>query len=126
VEVGVGEGRRGPGQLESEVLAVLWAADAALTPAQIQAELGGKLAYNTVHTILGRLCDKGQIVRALHDGRPAYAPAKEAAEDSADRMRAVLDAGRDRQAILARFVTGLDAEDEAALRAFLRRRRRTP
>ena len=117
-------GRRGPGQLESEILATLWAAETPLTPAQVHAIVGGDLAYNTVHTILSRLQDKGQVVRVLLDGRPAYEPAKDAADDAADRMRAVLEAGFDRGEILARFVHALEPEDEAALRAALRRARR--
>jgi predicted transcriptional regulator len=117
-------GRRGPGQLESEILATLWAAETPLTPAQVHAIVAGDLAYNTVHTILSRLQDKGQVVRVLLDGRPAYEPAKDAADDAADRMRAVLDNGLDRGEILARFVHALEPEDEAALRAALRRARR--
>jgi predicted transcriptional regulator len=117
-------GRRGPGQLENEILATLWAAETALTPAQVHAIVAGDLAYNTVHTILSRLQDKGQVVRVLLDGRPAYEPAKDAADDAADRMRAVLEAGFDRGEILARFVHALEPEDEAALRSALRRARR--
>jgi predicted transcriptional regulator len=117
-------GRRGPGQLESEILATLWAAETPLTPVQVHATVGGDLAYNTVHTILSRLQDKGQVVRVLLDGRPAYEPAKDAADDAADRMRAALDNGFDRGEILARFVHALDPDDEAALRAALRRARR--
>jgi predicted transcriptional regulator len=110
--------------LESEILATLWAAETPLTPVQVHAIVGGDLAYNTVHTILSRLQDKGQVVRVLLDGRPAYEPAKDAADDAADRMRAVLEAGFDRGEILARFVHALEPEDEAALRAALRRARR--
>jgi predicted transcriptional regulator len=110
--------------LESEILATLWAAETPLTPAQVHAIVAGDLAYNTVHTILSRLQDKGQVVRVLLDGRPAYEPAKDAADDAADRMRAVLEAGFDRGEILARFVHALEPEDEAALRAALRRARR--
>jgi predicted transcriptional regulator len=117
-------GRRGPGQLESEILATLWAAETPLTPVQVHAIVAGDLAYNTVHTILSRLQDKGQVVRVLLDGRPAYEPAKDAADDAADRMRAVLEAGFDRGEILARFVHALEPDDEAALRAALRRARR--
>jgi predicted transcriptional regulator len=117
-------GRRGPGQLESEILAALWAAETPLTPAQVHTLVTADLAYNTVHTILSRLSEKGQVLRVLYEGRPAYEPAKDAADDAADRMRAVLDAGLDRSEILARFVHTLDAQDEAALRAALRRARR--
>ena len=111
--------RRGPGELESEILATLWATDRALTPAEIQTCLRGGLAYNTVHTILTRLCDKGLVVRTTIDGRPAYAPAQGAAEWAAGQMRAVLERGADRAAILHRFVTSLSPADEQALRAVL-------
>lgn len=110
--------RRESGQLESEVLAVLWAADAPLTPTQIQAAVDG-VAYNTVHTILTRLMDKQQVTRGLHNGRPAYAPVKDAAQTAADRMHAVLESSSDRDTILARFVSNLNPDDEAALRALL-------
>src|SRR5690348_17919070 len=72
-------GRRGAGQLESEVLAALWAAPTPLTPAQVQAAVDAGLAYNTVHTILIRLQDKGQVLRVVHEGRSAYSPATDAA-----------------------------------------------
>jgi predicted transcriptional regulator len=112
-------GRRGSGELEAEVLSILWAADGPLTPAQLQASLGRELAYNTVHTILTRLCEKGLVVRTPIDGRPGYAPAQGAAEWAASQMRAVLDRGNDRTAILHRFVSSLDPDDEQALREFL-------
>src|SRR2546423_14554645 len=113
-------GRRGAGKLEAEVLAVLWAAPGPLTPAQVHAGLDGSLAYNTVHTILTRLCDKGLVRRTTHEGRPAYAAAQPAAEWAAGQMRGVLDRGGDRGAILQRFVSGLDPTDEQLLRAALR------
>jgi predicted transcriptional regulator len=102
--------------LEREVLAVLWASPTPLTPAQIQSSLDAGLAYNTVHTILTRLLDKGRVVRSTSDGRTVYAPAKDAADSAAEQMASVLDAAGDRRAILARFVTSLSPEDEAAIR----------
>lgn len=111
--------RRSPGQLESEVLAALWAADRALTPAEIQAELGDDLAYNTVHTILRRLHDKGLVVRDADGRRGAYRPAKDAAEMTAEAMHEVLGRGPDPIAVLQRFVTGLSPAEEAALRDIL-------
>ena len=50
--------RRARGELESEVMAALWSAGEPLTPAGVQAALGGGLAYNTVQTILSRLLEK--------------------------------------------------------------------
>jgi predicted transcriptional regulator len=114
--------RRSSGQLEGDVLAVLWTADGPLSPAEVQAALGG-LAYNTVHTILTRLVDKGQLTRVVKDGRIGYFPVQDAAEHAADRMLAALVAGPGRAEVLARFVTRMSPEEEAALRSVLRRRR---
>jgi predicted transcriptional regulator len=111
--------RRGAGELETEVLGVLWAAGAAVTPAQLVAALGGELAYNTVHTILTRLQDKGLVVRVVDGGRRGYAPVKDAAEVAAERMRTVLESGADHAEILQRFVSSLSRDDERSLRAVL-------
>jgi predicted transcriptional regulator len=111
--------RRAAGELEAEVLGALWAEPLPLTPTQLHTTLGRDLAYNTVHTILTRLCDKGLVVRTTIDGRPAYAPAQGAAEWAAGQMRAVLERGADRAAILHRFVSSLSPADEQALRAVL-------
>jgi predicted transcriptional regulator len=111
--------RRSPGELESEILATLWAADSAITPADIQAELGGDLAYNTVHTILKRLYDKGMVIRDADGRRGAYRPTKNAAELTAEAMHQALDRGPDPIAALQQFVTGLSPAEEEALRLFL-------
>jgi predicted transcriptional regulator len=101
------------------VLGALWAEAAPLTPTQLHGMLGGDLAYNTVHTILTRLREKGLVVRTTVEGHPAYAPAQGAAEWAAEQMRAVLERGGDRTAILHRFVSTLAPADERALRAAL-------
>jgi predicted transcriptional regulator len=105
--------------LEREILGVLWSADGPSTPTQVQAALGREIAYNTVHTILTRLHDKGLVVRVALGARSGYAPAKDEAQDAADRMRQLLDGGAEHDAILQRFVTTLSPADEAALRAAL-------
>jgi predicted transcriptional regulator len=111
--------RRSPGELESEVLATLWATDRTLTPAEIQADLDGDLAYNTVHTILRRLHDKGLVLRDADGRRGAYRPAKNAAQMTAEAMHQALDRGPDPIAALQQFVTGLSPEEETALRDLL-------
>ncbi|MCX4537624.1 BlaI/MecI/CopY family transcriptional regulator [Streptomyces sp. NBC_00841] len=111
--------RRSAGELESEVLAALWATEQALTPAEIQAEIGGGLAYNTVHTILRRLYDKGLVLRDVAGRRGTYRPAKNAAELTAEAMHQALDRGPDPIAALQQFVTGLSPEEERALRDLL-------
>jgi predicted transcriptional regulator len=99
----------------------LWAADEPQTPAQVQAALGGDLAYNTVQTILIRLLDKGMVQRRAVGRGHAYWPVNDAATVAANRMRAVLDGPGDRQAVLRRFVGELDESDAEILRALLRR-----
>ncbi|MFF4544928.1 BlaI/MecI/CopY family transcriptional regulator [Streptomyces sp. NPDC001435] len=111
--------RRSAGELESEVLATLWATERPLTPAEIQADLDGGLAYNTVHTILKRLYDKGLVLRDADGRRGAYRPAKNAAELTAEAMHEALDRGPDPIAALQQFVSGLSAEEERALRELL-------
>jgi predicted transcriptional regulator len=113
--------RRARGELESEVMAALWAAEGAMTPAEVQAALGDGLAYNTVQTILIRLLDK-DLVRRQPAGRGrghAYWPAQDAATSAADRMQAALAERPDRQAVLQQFAAGLDQADADALRALL-------
>ncbi|MFJ9629288.1 BlaI/MecI/CopY family transcriptional regulator [Streptomyces sp. NPDC091280] len=111
--------RRSAGELESEVLAALWATDRPLTPAEIQGEIDGPLAYNTVHTILKRLYDKGLVLRDADGRRGAYRPAKNAAELTAEAMHEALDRGPDPIAALQQFVSGLRPEEEKALRDLL-------
>ncbi|MEU2060424.1 BlaI/MecI/CopY family transcriptional regulator [Streptomyces sp. NPDC013455] len=111
--------RRSAGKLESEVLTALWATERPLTPAEIQQRIGGGLAYNTVHTILKRLYDKGLVLRDADGRRGAYRPAKNAAELTAEAMREALDRGPDPIAALRQFVTGLSSEEERALRELL-------
>jgi predicted transcriptional regulator len=110
--------RRASGQLENDILAVLWTADGPLSPAQVQAALSGS-AYNTVHTILTRLVDKGQLTRFAENGRVGYSPVQGAAERAADRMLAALVAGPGRAEVLSQFVTRMSPEEEAALRSVL-------
>jgi predicted transcriptional regulator len=111
--------RRGAGELESAVLAALWAAEGPLSPVEVQAAMAGNLAYNTVHTILTRLGRKSLVARVHAGCRARYRPTKDAAEFTAEQMRAALGQGPDRLEILHRFVTSLDPADKATLRALL-------
>jgi predicted transcriptional regulator len=114
--------RRAAGELEAEVLAALWAADGALTAADVRQAVSGGLAYNTVQTILVRLYEKGLIGRVADGRRHEYFPVKGAEELAAEQMQALLSRGRDRQAVLQRFATSLSVEDARLLRAMLRHR----
>ena len=107
--------RRPFGGLESDVLAVLDAADATMTAAEVRAGLGENLAYTTVVTVLGRLAGKGLVLRE-RDGRVhRYSIVRDPAEVTAWRMRRLLDADENRAAALTRFIDDLSDEDEQLL-----------
>lgn len=111
--------RRAAGALEAEVLAVLQGAASALTPAKVREQLTGQLAYSTVVTILSRLHAKGVLTRVRTGRAYAYAPLADESGLAARRMRAVLESEGDREAVLARFVSGLTPADEQLLRRML-------
>jgi predicted transcriptional regulator len=115
--------RRESGSLESEVLGLLWAAASPLTTADVIDALGDggrPLAYTTVQTILTRLHAKGAVRREQAGRAHAYTPVLDDAGLAANRMRALLDRGSDRTAVLHRFVGTLTPEDERTLAQLLR------
>ncbi|WP_245703131.1 BlaI/MecI/CopY family transcriptional regulator [Streptomyces lushanensis] len=111
--------RRGQGELESLVLAALRQAPGPVTAAWVQERLGGDLAYTTVMTILTRLQAKRAVTRERAGRSFEWRAASDEAGLAALRMRKVLDAEADREAVLARFVTALSADDERLLRDLL-------
>lgn len=112
-------GRRARGELESDVLAALWAADGPLTAGQVREALPGDLAYTTVLTILSRLYDKEMLVRHREGRGYAYEPVRDEASHTAQRMRSLLEGGSDREAVLTRFVSELSEQDEHVLHQLL-------
>jgi predicted transcriptional regulator len=119
---GSGPLRRGVGELESEVLAVLRAAAGPLTPGEVRERLdprdGRELSYSTVVTIVSRLHAKGLLSRQRSGRGFAYQPVDEASL-AAGRMSVALDTGPDRSAVLSRFVSGLSDRDARLLRQLL-------
>ncbi len=111
------------GGLESEVLACLAAADAPLTPAEVQAGLGRELAYTTVMTTLARLHAKQALTRTLRGRAYAYelvgGSTGAQASMTAHQMQKLLDSGVDRATVLSRFLDGLDPDAEQLLRGLL-------
>src|SRR5437762_4479090 len=111
--------RRAAGELEAGVLAVLQAADRPLPPGEVRECLGGGLAYTTVVTILSRLHAKGVLERRKAGRAFVYAPVADEPGLAARRMARVLDGEADREAVLARFISGLSESDEGLLRKML-------
>lgn len=102
------------------MLAALWASGEPMTAAEVQPLVDGDLAYTTVVTILSRLHEKGMATREKQGRSFAYSPVEDETGLAARRMRTVLDAGPDRDGVLARFVSDLSDHDEQVLRALLR------
>ena len=114
--------RRPAGALEAEVMAVLRAADAPLSPGQVRERLtvppSGELSYSTVVTIVSRLHAKGLLARERAGRGFAYTPV-DPASLAAGQMSRALDAGVDHGAVLTRFVSGLSGRDAGLLRRLL-------
>jgi predicted transcriptional regulator len=111
------------GALEREVLACLAAAGRPMAPSEVQAELGGGLAYTTVMTTLSRLHAKGAVSREPAGRGYAYtlrgSPGAAQASMTARRMLKLLEADNDRARVLSRFVADLSAADERLLAGLL-------
>ena len=102
------------GELERAVMDRLWSADGPVAATELRDGLADRgIALTTVHTVLTRLEQKGFVT---HDeARPRRFTARASREDhAAELMHEVLGQAADRQAVLARFVGGVD-EDEARL-----------
>ena len=115
-------GRRRKGALEQQILACLATANEPLSPAEVQAALGGDLAYTTVMTTLARLHAKHALERVL-DGRAyRYSLAGDelaaVANVTAHQMLRLLE-GTDHASVLRRFVADLDPNDEQVLARLL-------
>lgn len=113
--------RRAPGELESAILAILWAASGPLTAREVADRLNGGLAHKTVQTILARLLAKDAVVREQAGRAHAYTPVLNDAGLAARSMRATLDRGENRESVLNQFVAALTPEDENTLTRLLRR-----
>lgn len=112
--------RRGHGELEAQVLAVLRSAEEPVGAVWVQERLGGDLAYTTVITILTRLLTKQAVSRVRVGRSYEWSATADEAGLAARRMRKVLDSEQDRNAVLASFVSSLSEADEQLMRGLLR------
>jgi predicted transcriptional regulator len=107
------------GELERAVMERLWAADGPVAATALRKGLADRgVALTTVHTVLTRLEQKGFVT---HDeGRPRlFRPRASRADHAAELMHEVLGRAGDRQAVLARFVGSVNAEEARLLRELL-------
>ncbi len=114
------------GDLELQVMEVLWRTDHAMSVREVLADLttGRELAYTTVMTVLDRLSKKGRVTRELQGRAWYYRPAESRASLMAAEMIAALTGTPEqRRAALGEFARQLGEEDAAALGDLLGERR---
>ena len=115
------------GELEAQVMNVLWDAAAPMTPRDVHDAITTarlSLAYTTVNTILVRLWEKGMLDREP-DGRAfAYRPVASREDWTARRIRELLEASGDSRAALQQFVRTMSAKEATTLRRYLDERPR--
>ena len=117
--------RLGRGELENQVLDVLWGTEGPVTPRQVHDVLskGRKLAYTTTMTILVRLYKKGLLEREPAGRAFAYRPRVSRDERAAERMNDALTSAGDAALALTHFVESLPPDQVHELRTVLRQAR---
>jgi predicted transcriptional regulator len=122
---------RSLGELEGEIMRILWRRGDPATVREVHGAVGAKrdLAYTTVMTVMERLWRKGLLRREPRGRAFQYLPKVSEAEFIAGLMHGLLGASRNRSEVLAHFLKGMRKGDEAKLlrladEATRRRRRR--
>ncbi|WP_041684697.1 BlaI/MecI/CopY family transcriptional regulator [Renibacterium salmoninarum] len=114
------------GELERSVMDLLWQQPAPLTANELrdllchlEASQGKELVVTTVLTVLSRLEKKGLVERE-RDIRPhRYRAVTSREEHTAELMHEVLGSAPDREAVLARFIGSVSADEASTLRKLL-------
>jgi predicted transcriptional regulator len=114
---------RGFGELETVVMARVWAHGRPVTVRELFDELAGEraIAYTTVMTTMDNLHRKGWLTRVKEGKAYRYTATASREEYSARLMREALDGGGDTQAVLSHFVAQMDGEESELLRAVVRK-----
>ncbi len=116
------------GDLELQVMEVLWRTDTAMSVREVLAELtkDRDLAYTTVMTVLDRLSKKGRVTRELHGRAWYYLPAESRANLIVSEIQEALSGTPEqRREALRAFGEGLDEDDVRLLLEVLTARQPT-
>lgn len=113
-----GKQRRAWGELEDDVMQVLWAHDEALSVREVLGCFPDDTpAYTTMVTVLSRLTKKGMVVRIGESPRKnRFKAAHTVDEHVSSKMLSTLRGAPDRHDALLRFAGSLSPEDVAILR----------
>jgi predicted transcriptional regulator len=114
------------GELEAEVMEILWDRGDWHTPRDVRQVLAARrsIAYSTVMTILVRLWRKGRLDRQPAGRAFAYRPKQTRDEYAASRMAGLLITAKDRPAALSHFVAGLNPAEQEQLQQVLDQHKR--
>ena len=107
------------GELEAQILGVLWAVGSELGVGDVLQRLGGDMAYTTVAKVLDRLHAKGEVRRARSGRSFRYSLINAESTWVAEQVKGLMGRVGNRSAVLQGFVDGLDADDTAVLAALL-------
>lgn len=115
--------QRGFGDLEAVIMDRVWNHADPVTVREIFDELSGdrQIAYTTVLSTMDNLHRKNWLQRKRSGKAYLYWPSMSREERSAKLMRAAIDAGGDKDMVLAFFVEQMTDEESAQLKAALRR-----
>ena len=115
------------GELEAQVMDVLWDTDGWMTPRDVHLAITTArrpLAYTTVTTILVRLWQKGMLERESAGRAFEYRPVSSRDEWAAQRMQDLLEGSGDRLQTLHHFVESISAKEATQLRRVLDERKK--
>ncbi len=108
------------GDLERQVMDVVWAAGNREVTAREVADALPVYAYTTVATVLNRLSRKGELRRRLDCRTNRFAAIETPTDRAASAMLEALGSGDDRRAVLERFARTMSSGDAAILRRALK------
>src|SRR5699024_6474282 len=114
------------GELEQELLNLLWDATEPLSANQVRDALahrqGGAPAITTGSTVLGRLSKKGFVTKDSSKRPHEFASATSREDHTVQLLNDVLGSAVDKHAVLARFIGGIDPSDAQQIRYLLQTR----
>jgi len=110
--------QRNRGELEADIMTILWQNDVAMTAKEVQAQFTEKIpAITTLITVLDRMCAKGQVVKNSTGGRSqTFTAAQSRIAHVTNTMTSALKSADDHVAALLLFAGTLSEEDRAFLR----------
>ena len=110
--------QRNRGELEADIMTILWQNNVAMTAKEVQAQFTEKIpAITTLITVLDRMCVKGQVVKNSTGGRSqTFTAAQSRVAHVTSTMNSALQSADDHVAALLLFAGTLSEEDRAFLR----------